>query len=563
MDLQQYERFKFDLADVLRATAASLPPRSEIRQNEVRDLFARLAEDRFNVVVVGRFSRGKSTLMNAILGMDRLLTGVVPLTSVITTVRYGSDEKVVLFFQNSSLFSDIPLAELGENITERGNPGNIKRIRTAEVQLPADILRRGFLFIDTPGLGSSIVENTQTTEAFLPQADAFILVTSYDSPLSEEELRTLETIRQSGRRCFVVLNKQDNVSDREAAEVRAHVGSQLAGIFGGLELTLFSVSARQAMAAREGHDSFALTASGLPTLEDALVAFLVNEKHREFLIGMINRIAALGRTANAPPDIAQRLDTLKRRFSGQSSESDLALRPDRDLSTGVLPECEVCRHVNGEVFNFLARFQRLLREDADAQARHAASGGSCGPHTVQFEALAARRETCTGFAPVLRRQANRLRQAAIQGGTSSRLCDVVIGSLPTEVTCEACQVALAATSHAVQNAADLLATADDTHPQLQSVFCLPHVAELLLRLPQEIGCQILERQASILDRLADDMKRFALKQDGSKRHLASREENAAAKRGLRALLGDPNAATGPPNGHPGENVEWMFRHANR
>ena len=232
MDLKEYERFKFDLADIVRVAAAALPPRNEMRYNEVRDLLARLAEDRFNLVVIGRFSRGKSTLMNAILGTDRLPTGVVPLTSVVTTVTYGSDEKVVLYYENSSLFSDIPLSQLEENITERGNPGNIKRIRTAEVQIPADILRRGFHFIDTPGLGSSIRANTETTEAFLPQADAFILVTSYDSPLSEEETRILEVIQQSRRHCFVVLNKQDRVNEAERAEVLAHVERELSAILG-------------------------------------------------------------------------------------------------------------------------------------------------------------------------------------------------------------------------------------------------------------------------------------------------------------------------------------------
>ena len=67
----------------------------------------RLAEDRFNLVVVGRFSRGKSSLMNAILGRYRLPTGVVPLTSVITTVTYGSEERVTLHFRGSGLIEDI------------------------------------------------------------------------------------------------------------------------------------------------------------------------------------------------------------------------------------------------------------------------------------------------------------------------------------------------------------------------------------------------------------------------------------------------------------------------
>ena len=171
MNLQEYERVKFELAEILRTVAWD--PAQLLRR---RNLFARLAEDRFNLAVVGRFSRGKSSLMNAILGSERLPTGVVPLTSVITTVTYGSQERVTLHFRGTSLFEDIRLDELPAYITERGNPGNRRGIEVAEVQLTAAILRHGFHFIDTPGMGSSIIENTRTTEAFIPEADALILV---------------------------------------------------------------------------------------------------------------------------------------------------------------------------------------------------------------------------------------------------------------------------------------------------------------------------------------------------------------------------------------------------
>jgi hypothetical protein len=113
MDLREYEQVKFALAEILR-TIPWEPPRA----NRLRNLFARLAEDRFNLAVVGRFSRGKGSLMNAILGMDRLPTGVVPLTSVITTVTYGSAERVTLHFLGTSLIEDIRLDQLSDYVTE-------------------------------------------------------------------------------------------------------------------------------------------------------------------------------------------------------------------------------------------------------------------------------------------------------------------------------------------------------------------------------------------------------------------------------------------------------------
>ncbi|HTU55946.1 MAG TPA: dynamin family protein, partial [Acetobacteraceae bacterium] len=288
MELRQYDRIKTALAELLRAAAMGREQGPE--REEVRALFARLAEDRFNLVMVGRFSRGKSTLMNAMLGTDRLPTGIVPVTSVITTVSYGSEERVVLRYLHTRLFLDVPISELALHITERGNPGNVRRIRTAEVQLPAELLRRGFYFIDTPGLGSPIVENTRTTEAFLPEADAFVLVTSYEGSLTEEESRILEDIRRSGRRVFVVVNKQDCADDAERAEVLAHLGARLAAIPGGLPREVYSLSARHALEARLAGDAAALAASGLPAFEAALLDFLLNEKRREFLLGMCGRI---------------------------------------------------------------------------------------------------------------------------------------------------------------------------------------------------------------------------------------------------------------------------------
>jgi ribosome biogenesis GTPase A len=158
MDLREYERRKFAIAEILRSVSAYVPEAGNELRACIQDLFARLAEDRFNLVIVGRFNRGKTSLMNAILGTDRLPTGIVPLTSVITTVGYGSKERAVLKYDNRILDKEIPIALLSQHITQQNNPGNVQHIKTAEIQVPAEILRRGFYFVDTPGLGSVIVE---------------------------------------------------------------------------------------------------------------------------------------------------------------------------------------------------------------------------------------------------------------------------------------------------------------------------------------------------------------------------------------------------------------------
>jgi small GTP-binding protein len=544
VDLQQYDRAKSMLADIIRSAGARM--QSE-RNEAVRDLFARLAEDRFNLVVVGRFSRGKTSLMNAMLGTDRLPTGVVPVTSVITTVNYGTEEKVVLYYQHTSLFLDIPLWQLADYITEQGNPGNCRRIRVAEVQMPAELLRRGFYFVDTPGLGSSIIENTRTTEAFLPEADAFILVTSYDSPLSEDELGVLHTIHGSARRVFVVVNKQDTVNNLQRKQVHQHLQGQLAAVFGDFVPPTFSMSAKQGLQARLRTDLQLFSASGLPAFEAALLSFLVNEKRREFLLNMCNRIAGiLAAQVGAEPDLA-RLTAVEREIAAvRPAEIDAPMVAlSADTISPTLPLCEICTGVADAVFDFLAKYQLALRGNQAVQIDLAARRGFCGPHTAFLEAIAAPSEICTGFAGVAEHQAARLRAVAARQPSAALACDAVTDALPTAATCPACEVLHDTAAGLARRAAAALLTNQAALRELSAI-CLPHLKLLLA----EIGdpgliAAVLLRQADLLDRLAEDMRHFALKRDGMQGHLTSKEEAAASIRVLRVLVGNPRVQGGP------------------
>jgi small GTP-binding protein len=559
MDLRQYDHMKSALAEVLRG--ATMRPLPQGGREVLRDLFVRLAEDRFNLVVVGRFSRGKTSLMNAMLGTDRLPTGIVPVTSVITTVTYGTEEKVVLYYQHTSLFFEIPIAQLAEHITERGNPGNARRIRNAEVQLPADLLRRGFHFIDTPGLGSSIVENTRTTEAYLPEADAFILVTSFDGPLTEEEVRILQTIHASGRRVFLVVNKQDAVSAAQRQQVLDHLAAHLPAILGDAPIPLFPLSAEQALDGRLHRKPEQLAASGVLALETALLNFLVNEKRREFLLSMSTRIDAIIAGQGGAEQDRARLATLRAAIEAvrpttvgaDATASAVSIAP-------TLPACEICAAIAEALFDFLARFQYRLSGDHRVQSELAARHGLCGPHTWQFEAMAAPKEVCTGFAAVAEAQADFLRATAQRGLAGPLACQAVEPALPTVQSCPACDVACGAERQAVTSAADRLTrdTASELHTL--SAICLPHLRLLIeaLRDPGVVRAVLL-RQAALLDRLAEDMRHFALKRDGLQRHLTTKEEAAASERALRVLVGNPRSQMGPSAVRAAENMAPLAR----
>ena len=252
-----------------------------------RDLAAarvRVAEDRFNLVVLGEFKRGKSTLINALLECDVLPTGVVPLTSVVTAIGAGDRDRLVVRLADGRE-QERPVSELAEYVTEAGNPGNRLGVELARVELDHELLRAGLELVDTPGIGSIHSHNTEVARDFLPRVDAAVCVLDASQPLSEAER---ELCLEAGRRVprlLMVVNKIDHLDHDDRPAALEFVRSALGDLLGDADTELFAVSARK----REG----------LAPLLERLRRLAAQE--REALL--LRSVAALAR--NAAADTAQ------------------------------------------------------------------------------------------------------------------------------------------------------------------------------------------------------------------------------------------------------------------
>ncbi|HUO34130.1 MAG TPA: dynamin family protein [Candidatus Acidoferrum sp.] len=187
---------------------------SERVYEEATGLSQRTAEGRFFVACVGQFKRGKSTLLNALLG-DRILpTGVLPLTTVPTVVRFGGSRRARVRFKEG-MWTDIRPEDLSQYVSEDLNPENKKGVVGVEVFCPSPLLAEGMCLVDTPGLGSVFAGNTAATQAFIPHVDAAIVVVGADPPIAGEELVLVGEIGKQVANLVVVLNKADRTSEEE------------------------------------------------------------------------------------------------------------------------------------------------------------------------------------------------------------------------------------------------------------------------------------------------------------------------------------------------------------
>jgi hypothetical protein len=524
-----------------------------------QDLIVRLAEDRFTLALMGQFKRGKSSLMNAVIGRALLPTGVLPLTSAITVLRYGPQERLIIHRDAAQFAEETPVWRLAEYVTEKGNPGNQKKVRTACVELPLAFLRRGLEFVDTPGVGSAIEANTATAYAFLPQCDAVLFVTSVDTPLTKTEIEFVGRIREHVRKVFFIVNKTDLLAEAEREEVLRFVADTLRTHVGGQPIRVLPLSCRLGLAAKMAGDADGYAASGLKALEETLAAFLAREKAATLLSSVIDKALRLlaegaGCTEKGRA-IGERLAGLRARVTDEAlPEVEPAAPPAGAAPVPPPPEpvpaaireadlvqdlqtrgCPVCQRMGRAAADFFAQWQYALSSDEAAQVAFAAESGFCPLHAWQLFALSSPQGTSQGYPKLVERLASEIAQLAATPAAVAQLPRV-----PDSGNCRVCGLLRAVEKAYIQRLAGFLQTAEGrgAYAQSQGV-CLRHLGLTAAAVASEDGVRFLLAEAARhLEEVAEDMQNFAMKREAIRRTLHNRDEEDAYVRAVIHLVGE-------------------------
>ncbi|HOV90732.1 MAG TPA: dynamin family protein [Syntrophorhabdaceae bacterium] len=171
-----------------------------------------------DVAILGQFKAGKSSFINSIIGKNILPVGVIPVTTVITRIQYGRQERAtVRFFDGKNL--NIGLDKVEEYISEAKNTANNKNVEVVDIELPMLEPYPGLRLVDTPGLGSIFKYNTEVSEEWLPEVGAAIIAISSDRPLSENDLNLIKELMEFTPRVVILLTKADMLSNEQQMEV--------------------------------------------------------------------------------------------------------------------------------------------------------------------------------------------------------------------------------------------------------------------------------------------------------------------------------------------------------
>lgn len=287
----------------------------------------KLTSHKFSVGIMGEFKRGKSTVINALLGREIMPADILPCSATMNRVTYDLQPHAQVIKNDGSVI-EIPVDEIADYVTKT-NDENARRaemVDEAIVYYPCQFCQNGVDIVDTPGLNDD-ERMDKISEEIIPKLDAVIMVIVPGAPFSKSEAEFVRNKLMGsdlGRLMFLV-NKIDTIrpKDRERAvedirkRIQTTVLDKMAEIYGEKSreyaeakskignVRIFPISAANALDGRVDGDSELLEESGIKDFEDVLTYMLTTER------GVLELAAPLAVISRSAADVVNAAEMRK------------------------------------------------------------------------------------------------------------------------------------------------------------------------------------------------------------------------------------------------------------
>ena len=221
------------------------------------------------VAITGQFSSGKSTFLNALLSRNILPTGITPVTSKVNFLNYGEDYKLkITYYSGAQEYA--PIESISDFTDQRQD--DMKDIKYLTLYAPMDILK-DISFVDTPGLNSQSLSDTDTTRRVLRDVGGIIWLTLIDNAGKMSEAEVLEEYMEHFKdKSLCVLNQKDKFTDQQIETTTKYVSAKFDKYFA----KVVPLSAKMALESRaQGKDIL------LQDEKNAMLAELKKELYRD------------------------------------------------------------------------------------------------------------------------------------------------------------------------------------------------------------------------------------------------------------------------------------------
>ena len=261
--------------------------------NNARD---KMLSPYFTIGVMGEFKRGKSSIINALIGKEVLPADSVPTSASLNYICYGEKPKATIQLKNG-MEDEISIDELASYVTKltKESAEKAKELKEATVFYPCSFCKNNVRLLDTPGLNDDEAM-TEVSKNALHSVDAIIMVFSPDSPISSSEIAFIKDLLLSGEigRIIFTINKIDNIRENDREKLISATRDRIQSLIADLcqeseekkeqisriisDIPLFAISAAEALEGKQKQDEDMIKNSNIAQLEKYLYSVISNER---------------------------------------------------------------------------------------------------------------------------------------------------------------------------------------------------------------------------------------------------------------------------------------------
>jgi elongation factor Tu GTP binding domain len=169
--------------------------------------------------LIGEFSAGKTSLINALTDSKVLEIASRPTTATLYQIFFGSTENKAVALTAEGEEVELQLDALKNDELLKYPTVNLFDTST---KVPKDII-----FVDTPGLSSPDPKHREVLISILPRVDAILLTVDANQPITRSLLAFVKEMRLAEKPIYLILNKTDTKSTGELQDLKAGIARDI------------------------------------------------------------------------------------------------------------------------------------------------------------------------------------------------------------------------------------------------------------------------------------------------------------------------------------------------
>lgn len=345
---QEYNEKKEKVINLLNATKEYYEKYEEERKTALFDeIIEKVKQGEFSIVLVGEFSAGKSTFLNALMGEKLLPSFTRETTATINYLRHkdraenGEEGRVYFSDGTIEVLDKVDFETINKYVSTESDMDVATKVEHLDLFLDSKFLEGNVTLVDSPGLNGTAEGHREVTEAQIEKSSASIFMFKADQPGSDTDFKFIGELKDRVNTIIFALNKIDQIKKSEGETVESVINS-LKNIYKQKfpEVNsipkIWGISAYQALVARSnqrldyrGRNDYTLEEkeileqqSQMGAFEDRLWRFITKgEKARAMLLSPVSKVINL--LSESKISAQENLDLLKSKNDKEEIEEKI------------------------------------------------------------------------------------------------------------------------------------------------------------------------------------------------------------------------------------------------